>query len=142
MYGYDPSALSNLHLYRFDFGSTSPTWALKMACPFGSWTIDISESLLVSSSIYSFIIYGSTQYLYLFVITAADGSVTARSKSSIVCSSAALGTAFNDEYVLASIVCPSSINLFVINKSDNSLTIKAFSGNTLYGIALEASTGR
>ena len=84
MLGTDPFSPYQLHLYKHTFGGTSPDWSLKLSWPSGTWTTYYSESLLISSIIYSFFIYGSTsQYVYMVAISLSDGTVSNRHKSSI-----------------------------------------------------------
>ena len=73
-----------LHFYKHTFGETSPDWSLKLSWPFAFWTKFISESLLISPSIYAFFPYGSTSvsYVYMAVISLSDGTVSNRHKSS------------------------------------------------------------
>ena len=139
MLGTDPSAPGNLHIYKHTFGNTSPDWSLTMAWPSGTWTMYNSESLLVSSSIYSFFVYGSTKYVYMVEISLLDGSVSSRYKSSTLCY-AVYGSAASGDYIAASIQV-SSQGLLMFNRATNSITIKAFSNN-LYQIGLEPSTNR
>ena len=73
MLSNDPSY--TLHLFKIAFSSTSPVWARKMVWSSGTWTASISQSLKVSSNIYSFFTYGSTQYLYFTVFSESDGSI-------------------------------------------------------------------
>ena len=60
MLGVDPSSPYQLHLYKHTFGGTSPDWSLKLSWPSGTWIINKSESLLISSTIYTFYPYGSS----------------------------------------------------------------------------------
>ena len=139
MLGVDPSSPYQLHLYKHTFGSTSPDWSLKLSWPSGIWTSDLSESLLISSSIYSFFSYGSPQYLYMAVISLSDGTVSNRFKSSISCSSSVYGSGVNGDYIAASVVW-FSYNLLMFNRETNLFDIKSFSGY-LFGISLD-TTGR
>ena len=86
MLGSDPSSPYQLHLYKHTFGNTSPDWSLKLSWPSGTWTTSESESLLISSSIYTLFLYGSSpKYAYMAVISVSDGTVSNRYKSSISC---------------------------------------------------------
>ena len=80
MLGFDPVSPYNLHIYKHTFGNTSPDWSLTMAWPGTGWSVTISKSLLISSSIYSFINYGNPKYIYLAVLSLSDGSVSSRYK--------------------------------------------------------------
>ena len=135
-HGYDPSS-GDLHQYKFTFSNTSPDWALKLVCPSGAWTTNYSESLILSSSIYSFFSFGSTtKYLYMIVLSAIDGSVGTRYKSTIGWEKV-YGSGVSGQYIAASVWN----NLLIFDRTTNTLSIKSFSGN-LFGIGLEKSTGR
>ena len=128
----------SLHFYKITFASTAPDMALTMACPSGQCSTYYSESLLVSSSIYSFFAYGSSfRYLYLAVISLNDGSVSSRYKSSVGCDSV-YGAGYSGDYIIASVW---SNNLLIFNKATNTFIMKVFTGN-LYGIGYEITTGR
>ena len=139
--GVDPLAPYSLHLYKLSFGSTSPDWALKLAWQSGTCTTSYSESLLVSSSIFSFFPYGSSKYLYMAVISVTDGSVSSRYKSTISCNNL-YGSGVSGDYIVASVQCPSLYYLLVLNKATYDFDIKSYSGSELFGIWLEPITGR
>ena len=138
MLGVDPSSPYQLHLYKHTFGGTSPDWSLQLSWPSGFWSIGYSESLLISSSIYTLFPYGSTRYLYMAVISVSDGTVSNRYKSSISCTQV-WGSAVIGDYIVASVTW-SSYYLLMLNRATNLFNIKSFSG-TLYGIGLD-TTGR
>ena len=138
MLGIHPSSPYQLHLYKHTFGETSPDWSLKLFWPSGTWTINDSESLLISSSIYTFFAYGSSQYVYMAVISLSDGTVSNRFKSSVSCSNV-FGSGANGDYIAASVRW-SSDYLLMFNRATNLLNIKSFSG-FLHGIGLD-TTGR
>ena len=134
--GLDPSSY-DLHLYKHEFSSVSPTWALKLACT-SSCLAKTSGSVFASSSIYSFFIFGNTQYLYMAVISSADGTVNARYKSSVSWSNVHK-LDISGDYIAASAW---SNMLVVFNRVTNEFSNRYFSGNFLFGIGLEESTGR
>ena len=136
MLGTDPSNYS-LQIYKLTFSSTSPDWSSRLLCPSSNWYASTSESVLVSSTIYSFFTYGNLTYLYLAKISLDNGSVTARYKSSTTCSYI-YGSAYNGDYIVVS-VCS---NLLILNIVDNSITIKSLSGIYLYWGLTEIETGR
>ena len=139
MLGSDPSSPYQLHLYKHTFGGTSPDWSLKLSWPSGTWTTFESESLLISSSIYTLFPYGSSpQYAYMAVISVSDGTVSNRYKSSISCTYVR-GSGVNGDYIAASVVW-SSYYLLMYNRATNLFDVKYFSG-ALYGIGLD-TTGR
>ena len=138
MLGVDPSSPYQLHLYKHTFGWTSPDWSLTLSWPSGTWTLDISESLLISSSIYAFFAYGSPLYVYMAVISVFNGSVSNRYKSSISCS-LCMGSAVSGDYIAASVYW-SSFSLLMFNRATNLFDIKSFSG-LLQRIGLD-TTGR
>ena len=140
MIGLGYPAPNSLHIYKHTFGNSSPDWSLTMAWPSGTWTTTYSESLLVSSSIYSFFIYGSTPYVYMAVISLSDGSVSSRYKSSISCSTVS-GSVVSGDYIVATIQ-ESYPNLLLFNRVTNSITIKKVTNGAIYQIGLEPSTNR
>ena len=139
MLGSNPSSPYQLHLYKHTFGNSSPDWSLKLSWPSGTWTTDLSESLLVSSTIYTFFPYGSTQHVYMAVISLSDGTVSNRYKSSTSCT-AVYGSGVNADYIVASVYCSSSY-LLMFNRASNLFDIKLSSIDYLYGIGLD-TTGR
>ena len=140
MLGSDPSSPYQLHLYKHTFSNTSPDWSLKLSWPSGTWTASYSESLLISSSLYTFFIYGSSpQYVYMAVISLSDGTVSNRYKSSISCTDV-YGSGTSGDYIAASVRW-SSDYLLMFNRATNLFDIKSFSGTYLAGIGLD-TTGR
>ena len=111
-----------------------------MDCPSGSWLVSHSESLLLSSYIYSLFTYGSYRYLYFSVISSTDGSVSVRYKSSISCSDV-FGSIVKEDYIYASAYC-SSIYLIILKISNYSFDIKAFPGKYIFGFEVDTTTGR
>ena len=139
--GTNPASPYQLQLCKHTFGNLSPDWSLKLSWPIGAWYQTLSESLVVSSSIYSFFPYGSTTlYVYMAVMSVTDGSVINRYKSSISCTNVR-GSGANGDYIAASIYCSSGF-LFLLNRATNVFSIKLFSGDQLYEIKLETATGR
>ena len=142
MLGVDPSSPYQLHLYKHTFGGTSPDWSLKLSWPSGTWSLGYSESLLISSSIYTFFPYGSptaSYYVYMAVISVSDGTVSNRYKSSISCT-LVYGSGVSGDYIVAS-VSWNSFYLLMFNRATNLFDIKLFSAGNLYGIGLD-TTGR
>ena len=137
--GYDPLPTSSLHLYRLTFSSLTPDWALTMVCQSATCFADISESQLISSTIYTFFAYGNPKSVYLAVISATDGSVSARYKSSIGCDKV-YGSETSGDYILATIQW-TSYYLTIFNKETKNFVIRSFS-HILYSIELENTTGR
>ena len=141
MLGVDPSSPYQLHLYKHTFGGTSPDWSLKLSWPSGTWIINKSESLLISSTIYTFYPYGSsTQYVYMTAISLSDSTVVSRYKSSIAWTYV-FGSGVSEDYIAASIYWSPSHNLLMFNRASNLFDIKSFSGTNLFGICLD-TTGR
>ena len=134
--GLDPSSY-DLHLYKLEFSSVSPTWALKLACS-SSWLAKASGSVFASSSIYSLFIFGNPQYLYMAVISSADGTVNARYKSSVSWINVHK-VEISGNYIAAS-ACSSM--LVVFNRATNEFSNRYFSDTYLFGIGLEEATGR
>ena len=131
MLGYHPSSSYQLHLYKHTFGGTSPDWSLQLSWPTGTWTIKESESLLISSSIYTLFAYGSaTYYVYMAVISISDGTVSNRYKSSTSCSFV-WGSGVNGDYIVASVQW-TSYSLLMFNRATNLFDIKSFSGTSFF----------
>ena len=139
MLGSHPSSPYQLHLYKHTFGGTSPDWSLKLSWPSGTWITRYSESLLISSTIYTFFPYGSSLYVYMAVISLSDGTFCNRYKSSLSWTNVS-GSGVSGDYVAASVFW-SSPCLLMFNRATNLFDIKSFSGTYLYGIGLD-TTGR
>ena len=139
MLGVDPSSPYQLHFYKHTFGGTSPDWSLKLSWPSGTWSINDSDSLSISSSIYTFFPYGSSKYAYMVVFSVSDGTVINRYKSSISWEYV-YGSAVSGDYIVVSVYC-SSYYLLMFNRATNMFDIKSFFGSFLYGIGLD-TTGR
>ena len=143
MIGYDPLSPYSLHFYRHTFGNSSPDWSLKMLWPSGTWSTFVSESLLISSSIYTFFPYGSSFYIYMAVISLSNGSVSSRYKSSIYCTNPYIwGSGVSEDYIVASIECSSWFYLLIFNKATNEFNIKIPYNTAIYKIELETATNR
>ena len=140
MIGSDPLSPYQLHLYKHTFGGTSPDWSLQLAWPSGNWLTAESESLLISSCIYTFFPYGSTQYVYMAVISLSDGTVSNRYKSSVSCT-AVNGSGVSGDYIAASVAWSSSSYLLIFSRATNLFDVKLFPGIFLIGIGLD-TTGR
>ena len=122
----------------------SPDWSLKLGCSLSPWILSLSESLLVSSTIYSFFPYGptaATQYVYLAVVSLTSGSVSLRYKSNVVCAGL-YGSGARGDFVVITAQCPSLSYLIVYNIKNASFTIKQFSGTVISDVSIEATTGR
>ena len=73
------SVPSRLLMYKITFGNDSPDWANYLPCPVSDWITLNSESVLISSIIYSFFIFGDgPMYLYLASMSSTDGSVSSK----------------------------------------------------------------
>ena len=142
MIGYDPSSPGNLHMYKHSFGNTSPDWSLAMAWASGLWFASYSQSLLISSSIYSFFPYGGTSsYVYMVVISLSNGSVNSRYKSSVGCSYV-WGSGVSGDFIAVSMYCHTYLYLLMFNRAANVFIVKTFTGSFLLKIGLETSTNR
>ena len=143
MIGYDALSPYSLHFYKHTFGNTFPDWSLKMLWPSGTWSAHESESLLVSSTIYSFFPYGSTFNVYMAVISLSNGSVSSRYKSSTYLSDLYIwGSGVSGDYIVACVGSSVSFYLLMFNKATNEFTIKIPYNTAIYRIGLEATTNR
>ena len=140
MLGYGPNSTGNMKLYKLTFSFLSPDWELTLPCQSLHCDVGLSESLLVSSSIYSFFSYGNPRYLYLAVISVTDGTVVARYKSSVQCDDVQ-GSEINGDYILTT-TYSAFYYLVVFNKAIKAFSIKSFSGNGLFSVGLDAATSR
>ena len=138
MLGIDPSSTYQLLLCKHTFGGTSPDWSRKLSWPSGTWATGFSESLLISSSIYTIFPYGFPLYLYMIVISVSDGTVGNRYKSSVSCTQV-YGSGVRGDYIAASVVWSSSPYLLIFNIATNLFDIKSFSSTNLYGIGLDTA---
>ena len=127
-----------LYLFKIEYGESYPTWASKFAFPSGTCVLSNSESLLISSTIYSFFAYGSTPHLYLAEISEANGAISARYKSSTSCDYV-YGSAASGDYIFAS-ACGNSLLIF--NKASYTFSIKTFSGTSLSEIVFDLTTSK
>ena len=142
MVGAGPSTPYDLHMYKLTFLNTSVDWADKIACASGTWTSSFSESVLSEDglSIYSFINFGSSRYLYFVSLSVSTGSVVGTRYKSSVTTNYVWGSALNGDYLIASVESPTSLVMYSLSTS--TFTIKWFSGTYLYGWGVEPSTGR
>ena len=138
--GSTPTTPFDLHFYKHTFGNTSPDWAQKSAWVGGGWVTAESESILVSSSIYTFFTYGGSTRLYMAELSLSDGSASKFYKESSTWGRV-YGIAVTGDYI---VVCTQWITAEILtyNKATNVFTIKKFAGTRLYGVNLEPITGR
>ena len=113
-----------------------------MAWPGTGWSVTISESLLISTSIYSFINYGNPKYIYLAVISLSDGSVSSRYKSSLSWTFNVYGSGVKGDSIAALIYCPNLTYLLIFNRVTNIFTIKTYSAMFIYAIWLETISNK
>ena len=73
------------------------------------------------------------------VISLADGAVSLRYKSNINLSGVN-GAATNGDYIFATVNSPAYLLMF--NLATHLFACRTFSGNELYGLELETTTGR
>ena len=115
-----------------------------MTWPSGSWSTSYSETLIDSTDstkIYTVFSYGSTSYVYFLSINATNGDVIgSRYKSSISLKSV-YGFKQNGDYLLATIYNP-FYYLLLINTQSISFIIYKFSGNGIYGLAVDPTVKR
>ena len=132
----------NLKMYKITFSLTSVNWANQIACISGTWSANLSESVLSSdgSTVYSFFSFGATRYLYFCGLSVSDGSVaTTRYKSSTAVYSV-YGSALIGDYLVATTASPSVVMYSI---SSSAFTIKSFSfSGTLRRWGVEPSSGR
>ena len=102
MVGAGPSTPYDLHMYKLTFLNTSVDWADKIACASGTWTSSFSESVLSEDglSIYSFINFGSSRYLYFVSLSVSTGSVVGTRYKSSVTTNYVWGSALNGDYLI------------------------------------------
>ena len=140
--GSDIATPWSLHLYKMTFGSTTPTWALKMNCfnPSSGWSVYLSETVVISSTIYSFFLYGTTSntYGYGALLDLNTGSVSLRYKSSITCQDI-YSSIVSGDYIAVALTWSVKI-LLLYNTATNTFNIR--SSIPIYGVNVEVSNGR
>ena len=140
--GVTPASPYNLLMYKITFSLTSVNWANQILCALGTWTASNSESVLSSdgSTIYLFLTFGATKYFYFAGMSVSSGSVTTTRYKSNVPVNFMWKSALIGDYIVVSTESPGSLILYSISSS--TFTIKSFSGNNLYGVGLDSSSGR
>ena len=142
--GSDIATPWSLLFYKMTFGSTTPTWALKIYClnPSTGWSIASSETVVISSTIYSFFVYGvsTTTYGYSALLDLNTGSVSLRYKSSIICQYI-YSLIVSGDYIAVALTCGVG-SLLLYNTATNTFNIRSLSSMAFYGVNVEASTGR
>ena len=100
--GAGPSSPYDLHMYKLTFSKTSVEWADKIAWASGTWTSNLSESILSADglTIYTFINFGSSQYLYFVSLSVSTGSVVGTRYKSNVTIAFVWGSALNGDYLI------------------------------------------
>ena len=131
-----PSTFS-LHIYKLTFSSSSPDWSSKLLCSSSPCSTDYSESLLSSSSIYSFIPFGNPKYVYFIVFSLADGTASSRYKST-KSFNYVYGSAISGDYVIAS----TGSYLIVFNKAKEEFVLKKTKDVYIYAVVEDFRTAR
>ena len=100
--GAGPSTPYDLYMYKLTFSKTFVDWADKLACASGTWTSSFSESILSADglSIYSFINFGSSRYLYFVSLSVSTGSVVGTRCKSNMTIGYVWGSALNGDYLI------------------------------------------
>ena len=140
--GVTPASPYNLLMYKITFSLTSVNWANQILCASGTWVASYSESVLSSdgSTIYMLLTFGATKYFYFAGMSVSSGSVTTTRYKSSIPVNFMRRSAFNGEYIVVATESPGTIIMYSISTS--TFTIKLFSGNNLYGVWSEPSSGR
>ena len=115
-----------------------------MSCPSGTWSVSYSETLIDntdSSKLYTMLIYGATKYVYFVSMNITNGDVIGSRYKSSISLSAIYGFKQNGDYLLATLYY-SSYYLLLVNIKSFSFTIRKFTGNSLYGLAVNSNIGR
>ena len=100
--GAGPSAPYDLHMYRLTFSNTSVDWSNKIACASGTWTSDLSESILSADglTIYTFINFGLSLHLYFASLSVSTGSIVGTRYKSSVAIVYVWGSVLNGDYLI------------------------------------------
>ena len=100
--GAGSSTPYDLHMYKLTFSKTSVDWADKLACVSGTWISSFSESILSADglTIYTFINFGSSQYLYFVSLSVSTGSVVGTRYKSDMIIGYVWGSALNGDYLI------------------------------------------
>ena len=137
--------LSNpLNMYKLTFSSTSVDWANKIACSPWGWGSYLSESMLSQDglTIHSFFLFrpaSSSMYLYYAALSVSTGSVIGNRYKSSVSVGFVWGLASNGDYFVTTTGNPS---LVIYNTYTSTFLVKSFTGFSLYGWAVEPTSGR
>ena len=142
--GITPASSKNLQMFKITFLSTLVDWADQIACTSGTWSASNSDSVLSSdgSTIYSFFLFGSSNYLYFCGLSVSSGSVTTTRYKSSATVSYVQGSASNRDYIIATTYSSLSTSLVMYSISSPAFIIKSFSNNNLFGWGVEPSSGR
>ena len=100
--GATPASPYNLLMYKITFSLTSVDWANQILCASGTWVASNSESVLSSdgSTIYMFLSFGATKYLYFAGMSVSSGSVTTTRYKSSIPVNFIWKSAFNGDYIV------------------------------------------
>ena len=140
--GKDDSIVTRLHLFKITFTTSSYDWTNKITCSLDC-SLYLSESILSSdySKIYSMFPLENPAYLYFITLNATSGSIIgSRYRSSIPWSSW-LNSAHSSNMLLFTALC-SSFNLLIYDTNLLEFTMKQINNISVYGIAIEMTTGR
>ena len=138
--GFDKSIPTNLFIYKTTFAQTTPDWCYKMLWPQEPCASSDSESILISSTIYSFYIYGYYYYMYFATFSVTTGSIlNSRYKSSMRWNYITR-ISMNGDFIVVATSFPSSDYLMSFNTKTNEIKFWSFK-NSISGMVFE-STGR
>ena len=100
--GVNSASPYDLHMFKVTFGTTSVNWANKLVCASGTWTSNTSESLLSADglTLYSFFMFGSSNYMYLAGMSVSTGSVIGTRYKSSGTVAYIFGSGINGDYLI------------------------------------------
>ena len=106
-------------MYKITYGNTAADWALKINWPTSSWSSANGENLLSddSTTLYAFFLYGpsSSIYSHFASLNSTNGNIVGTRYFSSAVWSYTDAFALIDNYLVASVRCPSDSNLIIMN---------------------------
>ena len=126
-------------------GSISSDWANQISWGASSWNFKYSESLLNidKSTIYSLFIYELPLLnLYFSSFSTSTGEVVGTNYISSIEWDSVNDSVLKDNNIIAVAMCSSTPYLILYNTATSNFSFYKYTGNALYGLGIESSTGR
>ena len=136
------TSLSNLYFNKFTFGSTSAEWTAKLTLSLNSTSLSETFVSNDKTKLYIFTTLISPQYLYFIQVSIADGGKVGTWYKSDTAINRVRDSAQYGNYIVASLNGVSSHFLMLFDLSLFTFSFKIFSGNSIYGVGVDSSSGR